>query len=253
MRVASLSMYDRPETAQANDALWSAIQRHLGVDAPVELTRSGNLWEIWQSPDLCLSQTCGYPYRARLHGQVQLVGTPVYDIQGCPPGHYNSIFVARKDDPRIAPKDFSDARFAFNESLSQSGWAAPQNYARAMGFEFSNTIQSGGHLFSARAVAENNADIAAIDALTWILINRHDDFAKSLKVVGETPYTPTLPFITANGNDARQIFDAVEAAIESLSQSQRDTLALTGITKIPAENYLSVPNPPPPQNAGTLA
>jgi hypothetical protein len=29
----------------------------------------------WLSPELYLSQTCGLPYRAALHGQVQLIAT----------------------------------------------------------------------------------------------------------------------------------------------------------------------------------
>ncbi|UXX84048.1 phosphate/phosphite/phosphonate ABC transporter substrate-binding protein [Roseovarius pelagicus] len=244
--IASLPMYDRPETRAANDALWAGIRAQLSEAAPPTLTRGGDLWKQWQNPDLILSQTCGYPYRSRLHGQVQLVGSPVHDLPGCPPGHYNSVIIARVDDPRADPTDFADAPFAYNEALSQSGWAAPQNYAAAHGFRFCNPVQSGGHIASARAVAEGRADIAAIDALTWLLITRHDAFAAGLREITRTPPTPILPYITAHGRDADALAGVVSSAIAALPALHRETLALTGLARIPAAHYLSVPNPPPP-------
>ena len=243
--IASLPMYDRPEVQAANDRLWSGIREHLGT-GPGMLLRSDNLWDQWLSPDLLLSQTCGYPYRARLHGKVTLVGTPVYRLPGCPPGHYQSIFVARTDDPRETPADFAKARFAYNEDLSQSGWAAPQNFAISQGFTFANPVQSGGHLFSAKMVAEGQADCASLDALSWKMIQRYEPFAGSLKVIGRTKPTPVLPYITALDRNPDPIFAAIEVAIAGLDATDRDALSLYGIVRIPAEEYLCVPNPPSP-------
>jgi len=243
--LASLPMYDRPETAAANDRFWQAIRANLG-EGPDTLTRTGDLWDHWLSPDLLLSQTCGYPYRAELHGRVTLVGTPDYGLEGCPPGHYCSVFVARADDPRTTPAAFAEAPFAYNEPLSQSGWAAPANHALAQGFSFTNTIQTGGHTLSARAVAEGHADLAALDALTWHLIQRHDPFATTLREIARTEPTPVLPYITAATRDPAPIFDAIAAAIADLSPDDRDTLSLHGLVRIPSDAYLAIPNPPPP-------
>lgn len=245
MSLASLPMYDRPETAAANDRFWQAIRNRLG-HGPDTLTRTGELWDHWLSPDLLLSQTCGYPYRAKLHGQVTLIGTPDYGLPGCPPGHYCSVFVARANDHRTTPADFAEAPFAYNEPLSQSGWAAPQNHAASQGFTFTNTIQTGGHALSARAVAEGRADIAALDALTWALIQRHDPFATTLREIARTEPTPVLPYITALTRDPGPLFDAISAAIADLSPDDRDTLSLRGLVRLPADAYLAIPNPPPP-------
>ena len=85
--IAALGMYDRPETAAANDALWALIRdglRARGMDAPEVLTRgAGAYWPAWESPDMLLSQTCGLPFRARLHEKVTLIGTPDYGVEGC--------------------------------------------------------------------------------------------------------------------------------------------------------------------------
>ena len=246
MTLASLPMYDRPEVQDANDRFWQAIRTRLG-HGPQALARGGDPWAQWEDPELLLSQTCGYPYRARLHGKVTLVGTPDYGLQDCPPGHYNSVIVARADDSRDTPVEFAQARFAFNEPLSQSGWAAPQNFARAHGFAFGDPQQTGGHYFSARAVAEGRADVAGLDALSWVMMQRYDDFTAALKVIARTPPTPALPYITAKKHAPGPVSDAIAAAITDLSEGDRATLSLRGIVAIPARDYLAVPNPPPPQ------
>ena len=249
--IASLGMYDRPETAAANDRLWSGIRDGLraeGIDAPDALTRGAHAyWDAWQSPGLVFSQTCGFPFRAKLHDQVTLIGTPDYALPGCPPGHYNSVFVARKDDPRASLAEFSGAAFAFNEDLSQSGWAAPQNHAHRHGLHFAPSLQTGSHRLSALAVAETRADIAAIDALTWELLAQYEPFAADLQEIARTePPTPVLPFITAKGADPALFFRVTAAAIAALSAADRATLHLRGLVRIPAESYLAVPTPPSP-------
>jgi ABC-type phosphate/phosphonate transport system substrate-binding protein len=247
--IASLPMYDRPETAGANDRLWSGIARALagrGEDAPAALDRTADMWATWTSPDLVLSQTCGLPYRTRLHGQVNLVASPVCDLPDVLPGHYHSVLVARRTDPRRDLADFDGATLAYNSADSQSGWAAPSAAAAAIGITYGAGVATGAHRASARAVAEGFADLAAIDGLTWRMIRRLDDCAAELKEIGTTAPTPALPWITAAGRDPAPIADAVAEAIAALSPEDRDALGLLGAIRIPADRYLAVPNPPPP-------
>ncbi len=238
-------MYDRDETAPANDRLWQGIRAALGYGPPA-LTRDCDEAFGWLSPDLVLSQTCGYPYRAGLHGKVKLVCTPDYGLKGCPPGYYYTAMVARIDDPRDDLRRFAKCPMAYNSAQSQSGWAAPQNHAASLGFRFGNTLATGSHRASALAVAEGRADIAAIDALTWELLARYDEFAKGLHIVARTMPTPTLPFITALKHDAVALHAAIAQAIDGLSPQDRDILHLKGLVAIPADAYLAVPNPPAP-------
>ncbi len=250
--IASLGMYDRAETAAANDRLWAGIRDGLraeGIAAPETLTRGEHAyWDAWQSPDLIFSQTCGFPFRAKLHDHVTLIGTPDYGLPGCPPGHYTSVFVARKDDPRSTLNEFSHAPFAYNENLSQSGWAAPQNHAAAHGLHFPPSLQTGGHRLSALAVADSRADLAAIDVLTWELLLQYEPFAANLREIARTdPPTPVLPYITAKTNDAAVFFRVTAAAIAALSPADRATLHLKGLIAIPASAYLAVPTPASPE------
>ena len=248
--IASLGMYDVGLAQAANDRLWASIRDDLraqGWSVPDALTRGeAAYWPAWRSPDLVLSQTCGYPFRARLHGHVTLVGTPDYGLPDCPPGHYHSVFVARKSDPRRDLAAFDGARFAYNEDLSQSGWAAPQTHARRLGLHLPPTLCTGGHLVSARAVADGRADLAALDAVTWAMIQGVDPVAVALHVIDRTEPTPALPYITAAGTDPAPIFAALARAIATMVPSDRALLRLQGIKAIPDAAYLAVPNPPSP-------
>lgn len=252
--IASLGMYDRAEVQASNDRLWALMRdglRSAGLSAPDHLTRGPEAyWPAWEARDLVLSQTCGFPYRVKLHGKVTLVGTPDFNVEGCAPGHYRSVFVAAKTDARRDVLQFDGASLAFNEDLSQSGWAAPQNFALSQGIELRPALRTGGHLLSARAVAEGRAEIAALDAITWAIIQRHEAFAANLQVVGVTDPTPGLPYISARGADAGLLFDIVAAAIAALPAADKSALCLHGLVKIDAQAYLDVPTPPTPAELG---
>lgn len=255
--IASLAMYDVGPAIAANDRLWALIRdrlRAVGIAAPQGLTRGdAAYWPAWQSPDLVLSQTCGYPFRAMLHDKVTYVGTPDYGVEGCAPGQYRSVFVARKDDPRQTLAAFDNAPFAYNEALSQSGWAAPQTHAAGLGLRLPPALHSGGHRCSAQAVAAGRADIAALDAVTWALMQDHDPVVPALKTVGHTAPSPGLPCITAKGRDPEPLFAAISLAIAALSATDRACLRLNGLTRIPVADYLAVPNPPAPEQIAQRA
>ncbi|SDD15249.1 phosphate/phosphite/phosphonate ABC transporter substrate-binding protein [Ruegeria marina] len=241
---AMLGMYDLPPLRDANDRFWALIRAAFG-EGPDRLDRDRDFWEIWQDPDLVLAQTCGMPYRTRLHGTVQLVGTPDYGLPGCPPGHYCSVFVARADDDRDLA-GLTGGTFAYNEALSQSGWAAPVNHLLALGLRPETLLQTGAHALSAEAVANGAADLAALDALTWELLREHTGLGGQLREVARTAPTPTLPYITALRSDSAAIAAAVRVAIANLSPDDRAALHLRGLVDIPAATYLSVANPPAP-------
>jgi hypothetical protein len=56
MGIANLAMYDLPEVAAANDALWSGMARALareGLDGvPRALTRGVDLDQLWRGSEL---------------------------------------------------------------------------------------------------------------------------------------------------------------------------------------------------------
>lgn len=242
--IASLGMYDMPHLRAAHDRLWSGIRGALGY-GPEQLTRGGNPWTEWQSLDLLLAQTCGLPYRAKLHAKVTLVGTPDYDLPNCPPGYYFSYIIRRHDDARPLETLFTQGVMAFNEGSSQSGWAAP--LAHLKGRIPARTMQTHGHLASIQAVRDHSADFAAIDALTYILwADAHPSDSVDIDAFDRTKPTPALPYITARDRDPVPLAQAIRTAIAALSQADRQALHLKGLVQIPAADYLAIPIPPTP-------
>ena len=249
--IAALGMYDRAETAASHDRLWSLMRdalRDMGQTAPDSLTR-GELayWDGWLSPDLLFSQTCSLPFRAKLSGRVRIIATPDYGLDGCPAGYYRSVYVARRDARIDQLHEAAGQSFAYNEALSHSGWAAPYADHVARGMTITPRLQTGGHRASAMAVAEGRAEYAAIDALTWQMIAAYDDFANQLMVIGQTPASPALPYITSQ--DPAPLRTALAQAIAALSVTDRATLHLRGLVDIAPADYMALPIPPNPPSA----
>ncbi|NBD29855.1 MAG: PhnD/SsuA/transferrin family substrate-binding protein [Alphaproteobacteria bacterium] len=241
--IAALPMYDGPETRAATDRFWQLINEGLarhGIDGPDSLTRDRTLWEIWQAPDLVLAQTCGLPYRARLHGSVTLIGAADFGLPGCAPGEYNSVILGRAGPLPDAPV------LAVNEALSQSGWAALDGFCRDRGLTPSDIVLTGAHRASVRAVLDGRADLAACDAQSWWLMQRHDDWSGSAAEIARTPPTPGLPFITRAGQDPAPYLDALRDACAALAPEDRAALNLRGIVAMTPGCYtaLSIPRAP---------
>lgn len=239
---AALPMYDWPEVAEATEALWRALRGGLtgaGIAAPALRDRDEDLWAIWRDPGLVLAQTCGLPYAARLRPQVALLGAPSYDLPGVAPGAYRSEIVVRADDAAVDLAALRGRRFAFNGRESQSGWAAFHAAVADPAAFFAETLQTGAHRASLRAVASGRADAAAIDAVSWRLALRHEPAAADLRVLASTPQTPGLPFITAPRDElslARMRL-VIETEIGMMDPAIRAALFLTGFVKKRPEDY----------------
>lgn len=244
--IASLMMYERAQLAASHKRLWALIRRELGrhgINSPDTLSQTADEFSVWLNPELVLSQTCGMPYRLWLHNKVKLVGTPDYGLAGCEPGYYRSAIVVRRDDTRQNVSSFRSSTFAFNQPFSQSGYAAPYWHTQKLGFWFEHKYQSGGHLASALAVAEKQADIASLDAVTWRLIQQHEEFSEKLRVLDWTTPTPGLPLITSLNNSEQLILDVVSDSLSKLHKDDQELLGIKSLVNIPANAYLAVATP----------
>ena len=254
--IVSLPMYDRPETAPATDRFWDLTRKQLaqrGISAPEALDRSSDIGAAWNSDELLLSQTCSLPFRTKLAGKVRIVGTPDIRLKDCPPGYYCSVLIAGPGDSRSRIEEFDGAVLAYNDELSQSGWAAPIAHAERRGMSFGGYYRTGSHEESAEAVAQGLAQIAALDVHSWRLIRRFCPLASSLRVLGQTGFTPGLPLITAMGELTDLLFAAVSAAIEVADPSDLELLPFRGIARIPEDAYLSLPKPGRPSSPAVTA
>lgn len=245
--IAALPMYDWPEIRWATDQFWEAIIQELagkGIDAPMSLSRNKEGLDLWLKPELLLSQTCGFPFKASLEGKVKLVAAPVYTVEGCQDHLYSSWIVVRKDSDFQSLSDLRGSRFAFNSIDSQSGY----NCIRAMisdlaegGAFFSDTLETGGHRASLQAVYNGAADVAAVDALCWDLAQAFDPtITEKLHPIAQSPLVPALPFITSlkNADKAGRLRHALQAVIGDNKMTDAcAALRLTGVVSIESKDY----------------
>ena len=249
--VAALPMYDFPWTADAQDALWRALAgrlRQAGIAAPLALTRSRPLQELWRDPRLLFGQTCGYPYVTSLADRVSLIATPSYVFDGCEGANHCSFIVARRDDARVALREFRGARAAVNGWDSNSGMnlfrAAVAPLAGGAAF-FASVEVTRSHAASLSAVANGKADIAAIDCVTFGLLSRaRPDLAEAVAVVARSPLSPGLPYI-ASASLSPGLIAAVRAALRAtLSDPALSAtlavLGLSGAVVLRRDDYLPV-------------
>lgn len=245
MRRAALPMYDPPFVRASTDALWRALAEALrarGIDAPVALTRGATLWE---TSDLLLSQTCGYPFITRLRGRVRLVATPVYAAPGCDGARYRSALVVRADDKADALAAFRGRRAAFNAPDSQSGCHALRAMVAPLahnGRFFAGLVETGSHIASAHAVAEGRADLCALDCVSWALLAAEDPaLAARLRILDWSATAPGLPLITAADTPDATLDQIRAAVIETFCASQtegpRAKLFLKGAEILPETAY----------------
>ena len=241
--LAALPMYDRPETAAAHDALWALVRdglRTRGVAAPDALDRSVRSLARGADRPLVLGHVCNLPLRRGLCGSLSRIGCGDYRLPATPPGSYYSHFVVRASDD-LGPETFHrrpGARFARNEADSHSGWGAAQLWAARAGLPpFPAMTEAGSHLASALAVAEGRADMAAIDAISWRAMRRHDAaLVANLRIVGETGRSPGQTFVTSAA-DPRPHRHALREAISGLPARHRRTLGLVGLVIVPDAAY----------------
>ncbi|WP_294198825.1 PhnD/SsuA/transferrin family substrate-binding protein [uncultured Sphingomonas sp.] len=249
--IASLGMYDHPAQRWANDAIWSAIAarlRAVGIAAPLALDRARSVEDAWHAPDLLLAQCCGYPLVADPGLDLRVVAVPHYDVPGCAPGRHVSRLVVRDaDDARdlaafrgriaaiSAPSSNTGANL-FRDLLADVADAAPF---------FAAVVTTGSHRQSAFAVRTGVADIAAIDAVTYAALARHEPAALAgLRTIAVTRPSPTLPFVTARATPIETVAALRAVLSDVVSDPQlaeaRAALFLSGIVPSGGHRYAAL-------------
>lgn len=201
---ASLPMYDLPVLRKETDAWWGALAAAFRAEGlkgvPDSLLRDGDPSALWLSPDLLFSQTCGYPLTHSLQGKVTLLATPVYDLEGCAGGTYCSEVLVRRNADFQGLADLRGKRVAVNEEGSQSGYNVLRTAVAPLAEEgrfFSAVRKSGSHRNSMAMVASGQADVCAVDCVTYgLLCKAEPEAVAGLRRLAVTASAPALPFIT---------------------------------------------------------
>jgi ABC-type phosphate/phosphonate transport system substrate-binding protein len=240
---ASLPMYNLPEMRPRNAAFWGALADELRrdgrTDLPAELTFARGPVPDRIGDEVLFSQTCGYPLQTIYRGQYRLLGVPTYDAPGCGEATHSAFILVRKDSRFEKPEDLKGATFALNSLHSNSGMNLPRLlFARLAGGKpfFRSVVETGSHPNSIARVASGELDAASIDCLTYVFFQDHRPaVVEALRVIGQTPDSPAIPFVTSIATAAEDAA-RLQAALFRLAAdpARRPVLAglrLTNISK----------------------
>ncbi len=229
MTVAWLGMYDWPEVRVATDALWAGIRDALradGIAAPDQLNRDLDCDAAWTAPTLVLAQTCGLPWALGRCGGARIIAAGDYGPETGPPGRYHSVIIARRGEP--TPARITVA--AVNGLDSQSGHVALLGFLASRNPTGSpRLVTTGSHRGSIRAVAAGDVQVAAIDAVSWLLACRHEASASGVDVIARSPTVPGLPFITGPDMPRERVLAALVAGVGALDSANRSALGLRAV------------------------
>lgn len=204
--LAVMGMYARPENQDLFDDIWGFLHARLeaaGIDAPPGLGDAGeDCIAAARKGELLLGQVCGITYALTRQQDAPLsnLGCFIDDDPELASGFYTSYLICRGDTPQPNLTTLSQLQVAANGKDSFSGWYQLCQYLGAdlSGAMFKAVELTGAHRNSAWAVAEGLADLAAIDSITFgILQQAEPDLTARLQVMASTRPAPGLPFVTS--------------------------------------------------------
>ena len=239
---ADLRMYVAPQPIQQANQRWLArilerLKLHR-LDAD-HLDLPG----LWLSPQLLVSQTCGYPLMTQLRGQVRIIGRPRYELVHSSHGEHCSLLLTRADNPRNRLAQFYQSRGVINGHDSNSGMSLLRHCVAPLqrdGRFFASVGISGAHRESLRWLREDRADLAAIDSVTYDYLARFaPQEVAGLRIVSRSAPSPTLPYIGPLGLSDEQVIQlrqAMNQALQDLPQVA-ETLGLQAVLPASEEDY----------------
>jgi ABC-type phosphate/phosphonate transport system substrate-binding protein len=170
-----------------------------------------------------------------------IVATPRYAAPGCVGLLYKSAVIVPVDDPANSLAAMRGRRCVVNERDSNSGMnllrAALAPLAAGARF-FDSVIVSGSHRRSVEMIAANDADVAAIDCVTFAHLQSIDpSLTRRVRILCWTPPSPCLPFVTARSTSAATLAhlrSALAAVVADAALAPvRQRLLLEGVDLAP--------------------
>lgn len=148
--------------------------------------------------DIAFICTGGY-LSAKEEFKLEVLAVPVVDGKML----YHSLIVARRNGRERGLADLKGEVFAYSDEYSLTGRMYIQARLADLdlnpGF-FSDTIITGSHDNSIKAVAENLADAACVNSLVYrVLLARGDPYARQVKVLETSPAFGNPPVVARAG------------------------------------------------------
>lgn len=203
---------------------------------------------LLRDPGLFFGHTCGYPLMKHLEDHVIPFCVPVFDVPGTEGKLYSSRFIVAANSPVETLDECRGKVAAMNAADSNSGMNVLR-YAIASynpsGPFFSRVVQTGGHLQSLQAVADGTADVAAIDCVSYQLIQDHwPQLVEKVRGIGFSIKTCGLPLVlpksSIDDTDLGLLVENLNQALADTPAAIRNRLHLHGFEPVTLEDYQSI-------------
>ncbi|GLK88892.1 phosphate/phosphite/phosphonate ABC transporter substrate-binding protein [Pseudomonas turukhanskensis] len=214
---AELLMYPAPEPVRQASEQW--LTRTLALLDAERLPWAGSdVHALFRTPELLLTQTCGYPLMTQLRGQVRLVGRPDFDLPHSHNGEHCSLLLVREDETRNSLPALRGCRGAANSLDSNTGMNLLRHALAPWqqdGRYFSSLELSGSHRQSLAWLREGRVDLIAVDCVTFAYLALYAaEEVTGLRLLQTSAPSPTLPYITAaDEQQAQRIRAALNQAL----------------------------------------
>ncbi|MEM7216982.1 MAG: PhnD/SsuA/transferrin family substrate-binding protein [Pseudomonadota bacterium] len=218
-QVSAFPWYDLPPVQRANDALWRACV------LPGSYLRTDDASALWRRRDLLVSQACGLDLFLA-DAPIEPVAAPVFRLD-CAAGHYYSYIVGERNGRRAA----------VNALSSHSGLTALLTCCQPM-----SLVVSGSHSKSLAMLRAGLVDVAAIDAVTWHILQAADpDVVAGLPVVDRSVAAMAPPFVARRDMQPQAIIAGLRRAMESDAvAAAREALWIDDVQPVSRAQYAEV-------------
>jgi len=200
---------------------------------------------LLRDPGLFFGHTCGYPLMRHLKNQVIPFCVPVFDAPGTDGKLYSSRFIVAANSTIEALDECRGKVAAMNAADSNSGMNvlryAIAKYNPSAAF-FSRVVQTGGHLHSLEAVANGSADVAAIDCVSYQLIQDHwPELVDQVRSIDFSVKTCGLPFVLPKSSirdaDLGLLVDSLNQALANTPETICNRLHLLRFEPVVLDDY----------------
>lgn len=181
-------------------AICEEVERQLGVRAIFE---EGQSFDQFFRDEVDVGYICGLPYSKFARWEdppFELLVAPVLNEERAA-GHavYFSDVIVPHDSPAQTFDELNGRTFAYNESMSYSGYRIVEWHLKQLGYGwefFGAQVCSGAHVSSIEMIANKQADVAAVDSQSLGAAFRLDaTLAQRVRVVemlGPSPHPPVV-------------------------------------------------------------
>ena len=247
---AQLNWYLFDHTEPVFTAFWQFVRGYLkqqGIETGADLYDAKyNTISLAREGRLMLGQMCGMNFSRNVTRIPGYLGSFVLAEKGVPAGYYHSVIIASKKLENISIDDLPihELRAAHSEKDSYSGRFA---LYQALGGSptpcaFGRVSYTGAHRGTLAAISSGQADIGAIDCLTWHMLQfACPEQVAKVKIIGTSPPVPAPPLVSGlaeNSEELAILKKAIKAAFreDKLSAGMKN-IGISGYKTLSAGQY----------------